>query len=80
MARFAVDQRHQGKGIGRSLLFDAMARALQASESIGGRAFLVHAKDEEAKAFYLKFNMMPAALNGLHLFLLFKDIRKTLSQ
>jgi len=78
MARFAVDRRSQGRGIGRSLFLDAMARALHASEAIGGRAFLVHAKDEDAKAFYSKFNMMPAPGQPLHLFMLFKDIRKTL--
>jgi len=80
MARFAVDLNHQSKGIGRSLFLDAMARALQASDAIGGRAFLVHAKDEEAINFYLKFNMMPAIDSPSHLFLLFKDIRKTLGR
>ena len=78
MARFAVDKDHQGQGLGRSLFLDAMARALKASEAIGGRAFLVHAKDEDARAFYSKFNMMPAPGNSMHLFMLFKDIRKTI--
>jgi len=78
MARFAVDRNNQGKGIGRSLFLDAMARAFHASNVIGGRAFLVHAKDEEAKAFYSKFNRMPSADHPMHLFMLFKDIRKTL--
>ena len=77
MARLAVDTRYQGKGVGRSMFLDAMARALRASEAIGGRAFLVHAKDAETRAFYLKFGMMPAPGNDLHLYLLFKDIRKT---
>ena len=79
MARFAVDKGHQGKGVGRSLFFDAMARSLQAADAIGGRAFLVHTKDEEARSFYTKFNMTPAPGNSMHLFMLFKDIRKTLA-
>ena len=78
MARFAVDRNNQGKGIGRSLFLDGMARALHASNVIGGRAFLVHAKDEEAKAFYSKFNMMPSVGHPMYLYMLFKDIRKTL--
>ena len=80
MARFAVDLEFQGRGIGRSLFLDALGRVVQASDVIGGRAFLVHAKDEEAKAFYMKFNMMPAPGNSLHLYLLLKDVRKTLAE
>lgn len=49
MARFAVDQREQGKGYGRSLFRDALIRSLNGAETIGGRAFLVHAKDEQAR-------------------------------
>jgi GNAT superfamily N-acetyltransferase len=78
MARFAVDMHYQRRGVGRSLFLDALARALQATDAIGGRAFLVHAKDEEARAFYMRFDMMPAPGNGLHLYLLFKDVRRTL--
>lgn len=78
MARFAVDAHFQGRGIGRFLFFDALARALHASEGIGGRAFFVHAKDDEARAFYERFQMMPAPDNPFHLFLLFKDVRATL--
>jgi GNAT superfamily N-acetyltransferase len=78
MARFAVDQGEQGKGYGKALFRDALRRALSGSEAIGGRAFLVHAKDEEARAFYLKFGMEESPTNPLHLLLLFKDIRQSL--
>ncbi len=78
MARFAIDKGEQGKGFGKALLRDALRRALQGAEAIGGRAFLVHAKDEEARAFYLKFGMERSPTNPLHLFLLFKDIRQSL--
>ena len=78
MARFAVDQGEQGKGYGRALFRDALRRALNGSEAIGGRAFLVHAKDAEAHAFYLKFGMEESPTNSLHLLLLFKDIRQSL--
>ena len=78
MARFAVDQNEQGKGLGKALLRDALRRALQGADAIGGRAFLVHAKDDDARAFYQKFEMEASPTNALHLFLLFKDIRQSL--
>ncbi len=78
MARFAVDHTQQGRGYGKALFRDALRRALAGSEAIGGRAFLVHAKDEEARAFYLKYGMEESPTNSLHLLLLFKDIRQSL--
>lgn len=78
MARFAVDNAEQGRGLGRALFRDALRRALSGAEAIGGRAFLVHAKDEAARAFYLKFGMEQSPTNPLHLFLLFKDIRQSI--
>jgi GNAT superfamily N-acetyltransferase len=80
MARFAVDLTEQGKGFGKSLFRDAIRRALNGAEVIGGRAFLVHAKDEEARALYLKFGMEESPTNPFHLMLLFKDIRRTLDE
>ena len=78
MARFAIDQAEQGKGLGKALFRDALRRSLSGAETIGGRAFLVHAKDEEARAFYLKYGMEESPTNPLHLLLLFKDIRQSL--
>ena len=80
MARFAVDRSAQGQGRGKALLRDALRRALQGADAIGGRAFLVHAKDEEAERFYRKFGMEPSPTNSFHLFLLFKDIRQSLPE
>jgi GNAT superfamily N-acetyltransferase len=78
MARFAIDSGEQGKGLGKALFRNALRRSLAGTETIGGRAFLVHAKDEEARAFYLKFGMEESPTNPLHLLLLFKDIRQSL--
>ena len=78
MARFAMDVNEQGKGLGKALLRDALRRALNGAEAIGGRAFLVHAKDDAARNFYMKFCMEASPTNPLHLFLLFKDIRKSM--
>lgn len=78
MARFALDLREQGKGYGKTLFRDALRRALAGAEAIGGRAFLVHAKDEEARAFYARFGMEASLTNPFHMLFLFKDIRLSL--
>jgi len=60
LARLAVASGWQGKGIGSALLKDAMLRTLQAADIAGIRAFAVHAKDDEAKAFYEHFDFLPS--------------------
>lgn len=78
LARLATDLAWQGKGVGAGLLRDAMQRTLQAADIAGIRAFLVHAKDDKAKAFYEHFNFFPSPVDPYHLYLLIKDIRKTM--
>lgn len=78
LARFAVDSAVQGRGIGRAMLVEALARCAQAADVIGARAVLVHAKDERARAFYLRFGFEPSPTDRLHLILLMKDIRASL--
>ena len=75
LARLAVDQGYHGRGLGGSLFRDALLRALGAHEQIGGRAFLVHAMDEDTRRFYERYGMSPSPSDPLHLFLLFKEIR-----
>jgi len=81
MARFAVDKtaQGQGQGPGRALFRDAMLRAINISQQLGVRVFVVDAKDDEAVRFYAKFRMMSAAGNPYRLYLLFKDIRSLLA-
>src|SRR5438105_1194372 len=75
LARLAVDRGEQGKGLGAALLKDALLRAAQASDIIGCRAVLVHAKDQTAKAFYQRYGFEPSPVDDLHLYLLMKDLR-----
>jgi GNAT superfamily N-acetyltransferase len=75
LARMAVDKNWQGQGIGAGLLKDAMLRTLQASDIAGIRAFIVHAKNQNAKAFYEHFNFQPSPTDPYHLFILLKDIK-----
>ena len=78
LARLAIAIRWQGKGLGSGLLKDAMLRTLQAADIGGIRAFAVHAKDDEAKAFYERFDFVASPSDPYHLFRLLKDIRKAL--
>lgn len=75
LTRLAVDLEHQGAGVGRSLLRDAMARALAVADTIGVRAVLVHAKDDQAREWYRQFGFEPSPTDPLHMILLMKDIR-----
>jgi hypothetical protein len=50
LARLAVDLQHQGAGLGKALLKDALLRTAQAPDIAGIRALLVHAKDEPARS------------------------------
>jgi GNAT superfamily N-acetyltransferase len=76
LARLAVDQQWQNKGVGAGLLKDAMLRTLQAADIVGIRALLVHAKDHQAKLFYQHFDFLPSPSDPLHLVILLKDVRK----
>jgi GNAT superfamily N-acetyltransferase len=78
LARLAVDVRWQGQGVGKALLRDAMQRTLQAADIAGIRAFAVHAKDEQARNFYQRFDFTPSPTDPMHLFVLLKDVRRVI--
>ncbi|TDC67835.1 N-acetyltransferase [Actinomadura sp. GC306] len=79
LTRLAVHSAVQGKGLGRALLGNALVRVANAADEIGVRALLVHAKDERAKAFYMRqAEFEPSPTDPLHLYLLMKDLRKNL--
>jgi GNAT superfamily N-acetyltransferase len=79
LAKLAVDRCAQGQGLGKYLFRDSLLRAFRAHEEIGGRAFLVHATNDEARAFYVKYGMLPSPTHPMHLFVLFKDVRAILA-
>lgn len=80
LARLAVDLSERGKGLGQGLLKDALLRALQASELVGSRAVVVHAKDQAAAEFYRRYQFDPSPLNEFHLYLLMKEIRSAVGE
>jgi GNAT superfamily N-acetyltransferase len=80
LARLAVDIEHQGEGLGKALLKDALLRTAQAADIAGIRALLVHAKDEAARQWYLNWEFEPSPSDPFHLFLLLKDIKALVQQ
>ena len=78
LARLAVDNAHQGKGLGKALLFDALTRIEEAADIVAVRAVMVHAIDEAARRFYEHFEFEPSPLDPFQLLLLLKDLRKAI--
>jgi GNAT superfamily N-acetyltransferase len=80
LARLGLDRSEQGIGIGGDLLRDALARCVAAADEIGGRAVLVHSKDEAAAQFYQRWGFQPLPENPHHLYLLMKDLRVSIQR
>jgi GNAT superfamily N-acetyltransferase len=76
LGRLAVDQSVRGQGLGEFLLLDALRRASDLAEQIGLRAVEVHAVNEPAQRFYLKYGFVPLLDDPRHLFLPMSVIRK----
>ena len=76
LARLAVDRHEHGRGIGSALLKDALLRIARAADVIGVRAVLVHAKDEDARAFYERFDFEASPVDPLQMSLLMKDLKR----
>lgn len=79
LARLAVRDEWQSKGIGAGLLKNAMLRTIQAADIAGIRAFAAHAKDDAARSFYEHFGFIQSPTDPLHLFILTKDLRQIVS-
>ncbi len=77
LARLAVDLKYQGMGLGKGLLKDSILNIINASEYVGIRAILVHAKNEKALAFYEKYGFELSPVKELMMMLLLKDARKS---
>jgi GNAT superfamily N-acetyltransferase len=78
LGRLGVDLGFQGRGLGSALLRDAILRSLQAAEIAGIRALLVQAKNESARAFYLRSGFFESPIDPMILMILLKDAAKAL--
>lgn len=76
LARLAVSQPDQGRGIGFGLLQDAIRRTMLIAEQAGIRAMLTHPFDEEAARFYTRFGFIASPLREQQLLLLLKNARR----
>ncbi|WP_372773625.1 GNAT family N-acetyltransferase [Pantoea sp. WEP] len=67
LGRLAVDVTTQGNKFGKWLLNDAVIRVSNLADQVGIKAIMVHAIDEQAKAFYDYFGFVqsPVAANTL---------------
>ena len=64
LGRLAVDNRFQGKGIGKILLIDALKRSYEISKSIGSFAIVVDPLDQEAENFYDRYGFIKLPDSG----------------
>lgn len=74
LGRLAVDQSLQEKGMGATLLQDAVLRTAQAAHIIGIRGLLVHALSEEVKAFYEHHGFVSSPTQPMTLILSIKGV------
>lgn len=78
LGRIAVDVSYQGQGLGRGMLQDAGRRILHAADEIGIRGLLVHAIDDNAKAFYQRLGFDLSPLDPMTLMITLADLRASL--
>lgn len=78
LARLALDQDWQGRGLGRALFRDAARRVAQAADAIGIRGIVVHAISEDAKNFYLALGFDPSPREPMTLMVTLSDVRAAL--
>ena len=69
LGKLAVDCSMQGRGLGEELLMESFRKAVSLSSKVGIFAVIVDAKNEQAKAFYLKYGFIALEDNELSLFI-----------
>lgn len=80
LARLAVDWQYQGKGVGKALFRDALERSVHLSKSVGVRAFLIHARDDNAREFYMRnADLHQSPTDPLHLMIPIHSIESAMA-
>ena len=74
VGRLAVDRHHQGHGLGRLLLVDALHRSWSAAAEVASFAVRVDATDERARDFYLRHDFRAFPCERMKLFLPMADL------
>lgn len=76
LGRLAVSTQFRRQGIGELLLLDALHRVLASTREIASAMVVVDAKDENARAFYLRHGFIPLPSQPNRLFYPVKTIEK----
>jgi ribosomal protein S18 acetylase RimI-like enzyme len=76
LGRLAVNLDCRGQGLGEFLLLDALRRALAGSRQVASAAVVVDAKNEEASAFYRRYDFVPLPAQPTRLFYLMSSIAR----
>lgn len=79
ISRLAIDQDHQGQGLGQTLLVDAMLRCLDITKTLGSIAVVVDPIDENAVTFYQKYGFILLPGSG-RMFLPMKTIKSVFAK
>jgi GNAT superfamily N-acetyltransferase len=80
LGRLAIDRRYHNQGLGRSLLRDAMMRAVHVAGDAGVFAILVHALSDQAKRFYLSRGFVESSLQPMTLIMTLETVRSILAE
>ena len=78
LARLAVDHREQGRGLGATLLAEALRKAVAAGDAAAARLVVVDAIDVSAARFYARYGFIPAPEHPMRLYRRMKDIARSL--
>ena len=76
LGRLAIDRPQQGRGLGETLLLDAIRRVVRASTTIAVYAIIVDAKNERPRAFYERYGFRAFASEPRRLFLPLETFEK----
>jgi ribosomal protein S18 acetylase RimI-like enzyme len=80
LARLAIDQHLQGRGLGSLLLTEALRKAVTAGEAAAARLLVVDAIDDSAAAFYQRHGFIAVPEHPRRLYRRMKDIRASLNR
>ncbi len=80
LARLAVSQDHQGRGLGAALLRNALLSVASAAQLVAFRGVVVHAIDDDAMRFYKKYEFRETAGMERRLILPTSDIVASLAK
>jgi GNAT superfamily N-acetyltransferase len=79
LARWAVDKKEQGNGIGKALLKEAMLKTVAAADIAGLRAILVDAIDDKMAAYYRELGFIECPVGPRKLMMPIQHVRASLA-